>query len=136
MATGYTDGTKAKMMTEVRDMVNGSVSPPAKERGQLRAGSLEVGTASMAALLVTYPLTTTAGSAAAGVWTLAFSSLSELAVATGTAAAAQIKDADGNVIVSGLTAGTSATDVIIDDTSVVDTEASVLTSAAVTLTLG
>lgn len=83
---------------------------------------LEIGTAAMAVTLVSINLQNPAFGAASAadpsVITLQGVTLSGVASNTGTAAAAQIKDRDGNVVVSGLTVGTSATDVILDNTSV------------------
>ena len=39
---------------------------------------------------------------------------------TGTAAIARIKDSNGNVVVQGLTVGTSGTDIVISSTSIVE----------------
>lgn len=94
-------------------------------------GTLEIGTAAMAAVLATITLTDPCGSVAGDVLTLTMPH-SVAAAGTGTAAAARIKDSDGNIIASGLTVGTSATNVILDSASITSGQTVTITAATVT----
>jgi hypothetical protein len=77
--------------------------------GGAGAGKLVIGTASMAAVLATIPLNKPSFTISAGAATLIVSpALSATAAASGTAAAAQIQDSAGNIIISGLTVGGTA----------------------------
>lgn len=52
--------------------------------------------------------------------------------ATGTAALARIKDGGGNIIISGLTVGTSGTDIIVASTSITALQTVTVTSGTIT----
>lgn len=83
------------------------------------AGTLEIGTSGMASVLATLTLADPCGAVAAGVLTLDFDpDITGIAAASGTAAEARVKDSDGNVIISGLTVGTSGTDIVLDSASI------------------
>lgn len=86
-------------------------------RGLVGGGSVEILT-SADAVLVTHTLDGTAGSVTSGVWTLGFASASSNASGTGTAAKAQIKTSGGTAVITGLTVGTSGTDITINDTAI------------------
>ena len=77
------------------------------------AAVLEVGNSGFATMLVSFTLSDPAGTVSGD--TLTGSSLPKTATASnsGTAAEARLKDSSGNVVVSGLTVGTSGTNVII-----------------------
>lgn len=82
---------------------------------------LEVGTAGMATILASFTLNNPIAGAATGAGLLTFSGFPKnaSATATGTAAAARIRTATGGTdIVTGLTVGTSAADVILDTVTV------------------
>jgi hypothetical protein len=85
-------------------------------------GQLVIGTSALAGgitgVLATIPLQKPSFSFAGGVATLLGVPLSVAALAGGTAAKAELRDSAGNVIVSGLTVGTSAADVIVTTTTV------------------
>ena len=108
MAVTYVASLRTTRMQAVRDAIAAGAG----------TAKLEIGTASMAATLVAVNLAATPTTVSGDVLTIASVPLSGTATATGTAAAARIKDKDGNVIVSGLTVGTSGTNVIIDNTSI------------------
>ncbi len=73
------------------------------------SGKLVIGTAGMSIVLATITLNKPSFSISAGVATLIVSpALSATAGAAGTAAAAQIQDSAGNIIISGLTVGGTA----------------------------
>ena len=86
--------------------------------GNTTFGQLQIGTAGMATTLAIIILQKPSFSIASKVATLLGVPLSITAIATGTAATAQITDSAGTVIISGLTVGTSGTDVIINSTSI------------------
>ena len=79
-------------------------------------GVLVIGTAALSGatgVLATITLPKPSFSVSAGVATMLGVPLSATASATGTAAKAELRDSVGNVIVSGLTVGTSATDIVL-----------------------
>jgi len=82
---------------------------------------LEIGTTAMGTVLATIALNNPIAGAAtgAGALTLSGFSKSDIADATGTAAAARIRTATGGTdIITGLTVGTSGADVILDSLSI------------------
>jgi hypothetical protein len=99
----YRASLKTTRMQAVRDDID---SGPA-------AATLEIGTSGFSSTLVSITLADPASSVASD--TLTFASLPKegVASATGTAAEARIKESTGTVIVSGLTVGTSGTNIII-----------------------
>lgn len=103
MAVNYRTTLKTTRMQAVADDID---SGPA-------AGTLEIGDAGFASVLVTFTCDDPCGTVATD--TLSFSGLTKSATAsaTGTAAVARFKNSSGTVIVSGLTVGTSGTDIII-----------------------
>jgi hypothetical protein len=96
--------------------------------------TLEIGTAAMAATLVVITLAdpsfTVAGTPA--VATMAGVPKSGTAIGTGTAAAARIKDGGGNVIVSGLSVGTTGTDVVLNSVAITTGQVVTLTAGTIT----
>ena len=81
-------------------------------------GYIEIGTASMAATLVSNNFSDPAfGDAATGVATAAAID-DGTATGTGTAAEARIRDSDANDIITGLTVGTGSEDVVLNTTSI------------------
>lgn len=80
-------------------------------------GTMEILTAADA-VLVTFGLSGTGGAVSTDTWTLAFDATTVAATGTGTATKAQIKSAGGDAHLTGLTVGTSATDIVIDNTSI------------------
>jgi hypothetical protein len=101
-------------------------------RDQVANGTLEIGTTGMGSVLVTFGLDATAGTVSNGVWTLVFDASTVAAAATGTAAAAQIKNSTGTVRISGLTVGTSGTDIVLNTTSIGSGVNVTLSSATIT----
>lgn len=98
------------------------------------AGKLKIGTTAMGAVLATLTLTDPCGAVAGDVLTFDFDpDISDTSAdATGTAAAATITDSDDNIIVSGLTVGLSAANIILDSLSI--TAGQTVTITAGTLT--
>ncbi len=108
MSVTYTTAVKTARMTAVRDQIDGGSG----------AGKLEIGTAGMALVLATVALNDPSGTAASGVLTLSGFPKTVAAAAAGIAAAARIRDSANTDIVTGLTVGTSGTDIIVDNTNV------------------
>lgn len=93
------------------------------------AGKLEIGTAGMASVLATINLANPAGVAAAGVLTFTMPQSDTAADATGTAAAARIRTGASADVVTGLTVGTSGTDVVLNIVAVNAGQTVTITSA-------
>lgn len=80
-------------------------------------GQLVIGTDSLSGgvgILVRIPLANPAATVAGGVLTLAGVPLSDDAISTGIAELAELRDGADTTVVSGLTVGTAATDLIIN----------------------
>lgn len=124
MAVIYNAATRTARMNEIVTAVDAGAG----------AGVLVIGTASMAADLVSFTLAGTSGTVSGDVLTFAFaaSPADATASATGTAAAAEIRTSTGTVIVSGLTVATSGANVTIDNTSIVSGQTVRCTAAALT----
>lgn len=97
-------------------------------------GKLKIGTTAMGTILATLPLADPCGSVSGDVLTFDTSpALSDSSADnTGTAAAATITDSDDNVIVSGLTVGTSGTNIVLDSVSITAGQTVTITSATLT----
>lgn len=96
------------------------------------AGKIKIFT-SGDSLLATLTLADPAGSVSGDVLTFDCSpALSTTASGTGTAAKATITDSDDNVIVSGLTAGTSGTNFVFDSVSFTSGQSVTLTAGTLT----
>ena len=121
MSVTYATTVKTDRMTATRDAVCGGTS-----------GTLEIGTSGMGTVLATFTLTTTGGTVSGAIWTLAFLSNTVVASATGTAAAAQIKDSSGTVLISGLTVGLTATDIELSGVLVTSGQNVILGSSTIT----
>lgn len=94
---------------------------------------LEIGTASMAAILVTFNLNNPAAAgAASGVLTLSGFPKTSAASAGGTAAAARLRTGSNTDIVTGLTVGTSASDINLDSTNISSGQNVTINSATIT----
>lgn len=70
-------------------------------------------------VLATFPLTGGGGTVSTSSWVLEFVNLTVAATAGGEVDRARIRDSGGTVRVSGLTAGISGTDIIVNNTTVV-----------------
>jgi hypothetical protein len=96
---------------------------------------LEIGTTAMGTVLATINLANPIGTVAgAGVLTLSGTPLSDTSAdATGTAAAARIRTATGGTdIITGLTVGLSAADIVLDSLSITTGQTVTLNSATIT----
>jgi hypothetical protein len=98
-------------------------------------GVLEIGTSGMSSILATINLGNPAAAAASG-GVLTFSGFPRSDTSadnTGTAAAARIRTASGGTdIITGLTVGTSASDINLDSTSITSGQTVTITSATIT----
>lgn len=122
MAVTYSATLKSTRMTAVRDAIDGGAGP----------GTLEIGTTGMASVLAVLTLADPCGTISSDVLTFTVPFSDASADATGTAAAARVKDSSGNIVISGLTVGTSGTDVVLTSTSITSGQAVTITSAAIT----
>lgn len=93
-------------------------------------GQLRIRTAANG-VLVTIPLDEGVTPAAGELDLLAAPATAE-ATGTGTAANAILTDSDGNVVASGLTVGTSGTDIIVDSTNITTGQDVTVNSAVIT----
>jgi hypothetical protein len=133
MSVTYSSTVKNDRMQLVLDRVTGKT--PAAAAGSATAGTLVIGTSALSGatgVLVTIPLTTTGFTLSSGVLTLHGVPLSAVAAATGTAAKAELRDNAGTVIASGLTVGTSATDIVIGSTAIVSGQTVRVTAGTIT----
>jgi hypothetical protein len=109
-------------MTAVRDSIDAGAGP----------GKLEIGTAGMGTVLATITLADPCGTVSGGVLTFTMPQSDVDADATGTAAAARIRDSNNNDVVTGLTVGTSGTDVILDSVNLTILQNVTINSATIT----
>lgn len=97
------------------------------------AAYLEIGDAGFASVLVTFTLSDPAGTVSGDVLTGSSMPKSATAGNSGTAAEARLKDSTGTVVASGLTVGTSGTNVIISpSTSITSGQSCSLTALTLT----
>lgn len=93
---------------------------------------LQIGTAGFGSTLVDIALNDPSFSVSGDVMTLLGVPKSAVAGNTGTAAAARIRDGGGIDIVTGLTVGTSATDIILSSTSITNGQTVSITAGTIT----
>jgi hypothetical protein len=124
MAVTYSTAVKTLRMQAVADAIDAGAS----------SGTLEIGTTAMGSTLATFTLVEPCGTVSGAVLTLDFDpDISESSAdASGTAAAAQIKNGSGTVVISGLTVGTSGTDIVLDSTSITAGQTVTLTAGTIT----
>lgn len=123
MAVVYSATAKTNRMTAVRDTIDAGTGP----------GVLQIGTAGMATVLAEITLGDPCGTVSGSTLTLSgFPRSDTSANATGTAAAARIRDGSGNDVITGLTVGTSGSDINLDSTSITAGQTVTITSAAIT----
>lgn len=108
MSITYSTTVKNNRLTQVLNAIDGGSGN----------GILNIGTTGMATTLVSVTLAKPSATVSAGVLTFSGLPKSGTATGTGTAAAATITDSTATVVISGLTVGTSGTDIIIDNTSI------------------
>jgi predicted RNA methylase len=124
MAVTYSTAVKTARMSAVIAQIDAGAGP----------GTLEIGTTAFGSVLAIITLADPSGTAASGVLTFDFDpDVSDISAnATGTAAEARIKDSNGTVVISGLTVGTSGTDIILDSVSITTGQTVTLTTGTIT----
>ena len=109
---------------------NGSSIDNAASFGQLVIGTSALSGAT--GVLATITLPKPSFSIASAVATLLGVPLSATASATGTAAKAEFRDSTGLVVISGLTVGTSGSDINLNSTSITSGQTVTITSGTIT----
>jgi hypothetical protein len=96
------------------------------------AGKVEIGTAGMSTVLAVLPLANPAGAVSNGVLTFTCPCTDTSADASGTAAAARVRTSGDVDIITGLTVGTSGTDITLNNTSITSGQQVTLNSFTIT----
>jgi hypothetical protein len=124
MAVNWNAATQTSRMNASLTIIDANASP----------ATLEIGTAAMAATLVTVTLGDPSFSVGGSPATLTMLGVPKSGTATGagTAAAARIKDGGGTIILSGLTVGTSASDIILNSTAISVGQTVTITAGTIT----
>ena len=124
MAVTYTTAMKTVRMQAVADKLDLGAG----------AATLEIGTTAMGTVLAVFQLVEPCGTVTNDVLTFDFDpDISDTSAnASGTAAAAQIKDGGGVAQITGLTVGTSGTDIILDSVSITAGQTVTLTAGTIT----
>lgn len=125
MSVIYGSALRTARMNAVKDAI---------DAGGGANGTIEIGTTAMALTLATIALAKPCGSVSGDIltFTMPKSDTSADAGAPDTAAAARIKDCDGNVVVSGLTVGTVGTNIVLDAATITAGQTITLTAATIT----
>jgi hypothetical protein len=119
MPVNYNATVRTNRLRNVVDAVDSKTYVVGSGTGS--AGNLIIGTSALSGatgVLATIPLQNPAATVSGNVLTIAGVPRTATATATGTAALAEIRNNAGTVIVSGLTVGTSGTDIIISSTAI------------------
>jgi hypothetical protein len=123
MAVIYSAAVKTARMTAVRDQIDAGSGP----------GVLQIGTTGMGTVLVEVTLDDPSGTISGDILSLSnFPRSDTSANATGTAAAARIRDSSGTDVITGLTVGLSAADVILDSVFITAGQQVTINTAAFT----
>lgn len=133
MSVVYSSTLKDNRMQLVADLIASKTA--AASTGSATAGQLVIGTSSLSGatgVLATIALSATPGTVTSNVLTLSGVPLSVAASATGTAAKAELRNNAGTTIVSGLTVGTSASDIILTSTSITSGQTVTITAGTIT----
>ena len=99
---------------------------------QAAVGTIEIGTSGLAAVLVIVSLQKPSFSQASGVINMHGVPLSGTATGTGTAASARIKDGAGTIQVSGITVGTSGSDINLNSVTINNGQVVTLNNGTIT----
>lgn len=100
--------------------------------GSPTAGRLQIGTADFSTLLSEITLALPCGTVSGGILTFAGLPLSATALATGTAAEARLIDSADVVWASGITVGTSGTNILFNTTAFTAGQPVTITAATIT----
>lgn len=118
MAITYTNAVKTARITATRD--------------HFANGTLEIQDSGGTAL-VTFGLSASGGTIAVNAWTVTFDAGTVAAGATGTASQAVFKDSGGDADLTGLTVGTSGSNVNLDSVSITSGQNVSITSATISI---
>lgn len=118
MATTLSAAAKDSQMTKLRDDLN--------------SGTLQIGTTGMASVLATLTFDATSGTVSGGILTFSSFPKTVAAAASGTAAEARCRTSGAADWITGLTVGTSGTDVILDNTSITVSQDVTINTATIT----
>jgi hypothetical protein len=135
MAVSYSGTLKTNRMQLVADLIASKTIASPISTGAGSAGTLVIGTSSLSGgtgVLATITLQNPAATVSGSVMTISGVPLTANASAGGTAALAELRNNAGTAIVSGLTVGTSASDVIVTTTTIVNTQPVTVTSGTIT----
>ena len=133
MAVTYSTTLKNNRLQLVTDLVDGKTA--AASTGSAVAGSLVIGTSTLSGatgVLATIALPTPSATVSAGVMTLAGTPLSATASASGTAAKAEFRTNGGTVIVTGLSVGTSGSDINLNSVTISSGQTVTVSSGTIT----
>ena len=123
MAIVYTTAVKNARMSAVVNQIDAGAG----------AGVLQIGTTGMASILAEITLADPSGTVTGGVLTFSsFPRSDTSANNTGTAAAARIRDSNGVDIITGLSVGTTGSDINLDSVSITSGQTVTITSATIT----
>ena len=122
MTVTYTTAVKTARMNAVKDQIDGGTG----------AGKLKIRNSSDT-ILATITLSDPCGTVTNGVLTFSGTPLSDTSAdASGTAANAIITDSSDTTVISGLTVGTSGSDIILDSVSITAGQTVTITAATIT----
>lgn len=121
MSVTYSAAAKTARLQAVRDLIAAGSGP----------GVLQIGTTGFSTVLVSIPLTDPPV-VAQPLLTLLSAPATEAATGSGTAAVARVRDSNGTDIITGLTVGVSAADVILDSVSVTSGQDVTISTAVIT----
>jgi hypothetical protein len=133
MSVSYSNTVKDNRLNVVNDAVNSKTYVAGSGAGS--AGSLVIGTSALSGatgVLATITLPNPAFTEASQVLTLAGVPLSATASATGTAAKAEFRNNAGTVIVTGLTVGTSGSDINLNSVAISSGQTVTVTAGTIT----
>ncbi len=133
MSVVYSATLKTNRMQLVADLIASKVA--AASTGSATAGTLVIGDSTLSGatgVLATLVLSATPFTVSGAVATLQGTPVSVAASASGTAAKAELRNNAGTVICSGLTVGTSATDIILGTTTITSGGTVTITSGTIT----
>lgn len=120
-------------MQLVSDLISGLTV--AASTGSASAGQLVIGTSALSGstgVLATIPLSAPAATIAGSILTISGVPLTGLASAAGTPAVAELRNNAGTTIISGLTVGTTSSDIIITSATISLGGSVVVTSGTIT----
>jgi hypothetical protein len=124
MAVTYNNATKQARLEAVITKIDAGAG----------ASTLEIGTTGMASVLAVFNLADPCGSAVNGLLTFDFDpDISDTSADnSGTAAEARIKDGDGTSVITGLTVGVAAENIVLDSVSITAGQTVTLTTGTIT----